>query len=101
MEVKVDVIQDGERIVYIDGRLDTVNSGDFESSLKPLIEDKVMNITLDCSNLSYISSSGLRVFLTLLKQVSAYKGTLILQGMKQEILEIFNMTGFSQLFTIK
>lgn len=99
METKIE-ITDAAAVALIDGRIDTVNAGDFEAALKPLTDDKVMDITLDCNKLTYISSSGLRVFLSLLKTTKSYKGQLKIQGMKPEILEIFKMTGFAAMFNI-
>ncbi len=100
MEARIEYT-DGNAIVYIDGRIDTVNAGDFEKQLLPLSENKMMKITLDCEKLSYISSSGLRVFLSLLKKSKAYGGKLVIENMLPEILEIFTMTGFAAMFTIK
>jgi anti-sigma B factor antagonist/stage II sporulation protein AA (anti-sigma F factor antagonist) len=53
---------------------------------------------IDCAELDYISSSGLRQFLTLQKTASAKQGKLVLKNMKPEIKEIFEMTGFTALF---
>lgn len=59
------------------------------------------NIVLECGELEYISSSGLRIFLSILKDVKAKGGTLTLQHVNNEIRNIFTITGFHKLFTIK
>ncbi|MFI3239093.1 MAG: STAS domain-containing protein [Bacteroidales bacterium] len=100
MDTQIEITQDNIAIAYINGRIDTINANQFEASLKKLLEDEIMDITIDCTNLNYISSSGLRVFLTLLKGVNAYKGKLTLKSLNSDILDIFNMTGFSSMFTI-
>ena len=85
-------------VITISGRLDTVNATDFEKTLAPVIASDIKELILDCTALHYISSSGLRQFLTLQKATNAKQGILTLKGMKPEIKEIFDMTGFSALF---
>ena len=85
-------------VVTIMGRLDTVNASEFEKSLVPVLSSDMRDIVLDCTGLDYISSSGLRLFLILQKTANAKQGRLRLKGVKPEIKEIFDMTGFSALF---
>ena len=85
-------------LITISGRLDTVNATDFEKKMAPVIASDIKELILDCTALHYISSSGLRQFLTLQKATNAKQGTLTLKGMRPEIKEIFDMTGFSALF---
>jgi anti-sigma B factor antagonist len=58
-------------------------------------------ITLDCKDLEYISSSGLRLFLTIRKEASAKGGTVIIQNINDDIRKVFMMTGFFNLFDIR
>lgn len=92
--------QESKTIVTIDGRIDTTNAKEFETAITPLLKVSNPDIEVDCEKLSYISSSGLRVFLVLQKSVMANKGKLCLKGMNNGILEVFKMTGFSSIFTI-
>ena len=85
-------------VVTITGRLDTVSSPDFEKAIAHVIAGDMKDIIIDCSLLDYISSSGLRIFLTMQKTANSKKGRLVLKDMKPEIKEIFDMTGFSALF---
>jgi len=87
-----------QTVININGRLDTVNVSDFEKAIAPVLAGEMKDVVLDCSALDYISSSGLRHFLTLQKTAGAKQGKLTLRGMKPEIKEIFDMTGFSALF---
>jgi len=92
-------ITDGpQTLIAITGRLDTVSAPEFEKKVAPVIAGEMKDIVLDCTALDYISSSGLRVFLTLQKNINAKQGKLTLKGIKDEIKEIFDMTGFSSLF---
>ena len=93
-------IENGKTQARVTGRLDTINSDEFEKKMAPLLEGGNPDIELDCSELEYISSSGLRLFLTLQKSVNARGGKLVIKNMNNQIKEIFNMTGFSRIMTI-
>lgn len=88
-------------LVTLNGRLDTTNVQDFEKQIVGLYDPAILNIEMDCADFTYISSSGLRILLTLQKSMMARGGTLVLLNMRDEIKEVFDMTGFSAIFTIK
>lgn len=83
------------------GRLDTPAAAEVTQEIQPLLDHAGATIVLDCSEMSYISSSGLRIFLTIRKAASAAGGHVIIQGLSNEIRQVFMMTGFLQLFEIK
>lgn len=87
-------------VVAIDGRIDTTNYNEFENAVNELFEQNVTAIYLDCSGLSYISSSGLRVFLTVQKKMMTTGGKFLLFAMQPTIKEIFDISGFSSIFSI-
>ncbi len=87
-------------LVTIDGRIDTTNYNVFENAMNQLFEENVNAILLDCSGLSYISSSGLRVFLTVQKKMMSTGGKFLLFAMQPTIKEIFDISGFSSIFSI-
>jgi anti-sigma B factor antagonist len=68
--------------------------------MTPLMENADKEITLDCTNLEYISSSGLRLFLALRKETSLKGGKVIIKNINDEIKKVFMMTGFFNLFEI-
>lgn len=86
---------------YIKGRLDTVSAPAFEESIRPLVDHAGKEITLDCSELEYISSSGLRQFLALRKAMAAKGGKLCIANVNPGIKDIFAITGFLSLFEFK
>lgn len=92
--------ENGKTRARVIGRLDTTNSEEFEKKMAPLLEGGNPDIEMDCSELEYISSSGLRLFLTLQKSVNARGGKLVILNMQSAIKDIFNMTGFSRIMTI-
>ncbi len=93
--------QNGGYTAVMNGRLDTPAAVKAQQSITPLLENADKVITLDCSNLEYISSSGLRLFLTLRKETTAKGGKVIIENINDEIKKVFMMTGFFNLFEIK
>ena len=87
-------------LAAVDGRIDTTNYNEFENAMNKLFEENVKSIYLDCSQLSYISSSGLRVFLTVQKKMMGTGGKFVLFAMQPTIKEIFDISGFSTIFNI-
>ncbi len=87
-------------LARVEGRLDTIQAPEFEKLMKPLMEGDAPVIELDCTDLEYIASSGLRLFLTLQKSVTARKGSLTITHLRPEIKAIFDMTRFSSIIKI-
>ena len=87
-------------LVSVEGRVDTTNASEFEKSMMQVIEDGCTKLILDCSELIYISSSGLRVFLLVQKKMSAIKGLFRICNLQPGIKEIFDISGFSSIFSV-
>ena len=87
-------------ILAIDGRLDTTNYSDLEHHLTSLTEKKEYRILVNLEKMEYISSSGLRIFLMFLKKIKAADGRFMLCGMSDDIKEIFEISGFINIFEI-
>ena len=92
--------KDGLRSVF-EGRLDTPAAVKAQQEIGPLLDNADKTIILDCKNLDYISSSGLRLFLTIRKESSAKGGKVIIENINEEIRKVFMMTGFFNLFEIR
>lgn len=92
---------DGIIILNIEGRLDTANARDFSNAIQPLLEEKRPNIIINCEQMTYISSSGLRGFLILQKSVTKNSGFLAIEAMQPEIKHIFEITGCVSIFNIR
>lgn len=98
--MKVNVTISGNTaIIEVQGRIDTITASEFEASLLPLTEKHAL-LVVDCSQLDYISSSGLRVFLMAQKKLNATAGKLRLCCLQPTIREIFDISGFSSIFAI-
>ena len=92
---------DNSLVVTLSGELDTVAAGEAEKTLQPLFISDKPEIVLDCTDLAYIASSGLRLFLALLKAVNARGGKLIIRNINNDIASVFKATGFASIFTIE
>jgi len=88
-----------QTIVSVEGRLDTITAGDFEAKILPLV-DSAGKLVIDMSGLEYISSTGLRVFLIAQKKIMQSGGRLVLCCLQPAIREIFDIAGFSTIFSI-
>lgn len=100
MEVKISK-EANQVLVKLIGRLDTPASQEVAQELEPLRDDAAGTIILDCSELSYISSSGLRIFLTLRKAAAEKGGKVIVRDISDAIRSVFMMTGFLNLFEMQ
>ena len=83
------------------GRLDTAAAVQTAEDVKPLMEAANAEIILDCSQLEYISSSGLRIFLSIRKEAATHGSKVIVRDINADIRQVFMMTGFISLFEIQ
>ena len=88
-----------EIIIEVAGRLDTTTAPDFNKAITEDIAD-TNNLVLDFKKLEYSSSAGLRVLLSAQKKMQKL-GTMKLINVCEDVMEVFEMTGFSDILTIK
>ncbi len=88
-------------IALFAGRLDTAAAIPTMEAVKPLLEAANRTIILDCTQLEYISSSGLRIFLSIRKDAAAHGSKVIVRNISADIRQVFMMTGFISLFEIQ
>jgi anti-anti-sigma factor len=93
--------KDGNLIAFFEGRLDTAAAIKTEQDVKPLYDNTEHDIILDCTALEYISSSGLRIFLAVLKNAKAKGSHVYIRNINEGIQKVFKMTGFYNLFEFK
>ena len=93
--------ENGEVIVRMEGRLDTPGAQEIAQQMIELEKDADKTIVLDCTDMTYISSSGLRIFLTLRKAAADKGGKIIVRNICNDIRNVFMMTGFLNLFEIQ
>ena len=88
-------------ILELKGRLDTLSSTKLEKKLSDLIAAKKGKLVLDFSQLEFISSSGLRVLLAAGKQLKSFRGKIVLCSLKEHVKEVFDVAGFTILFSLQ
>ena len=90
--------QDGNMVAILVGNLDTAAAAETEKAMSPLYNVEGKNIIIDCTGLAYISSAGLRIFLSIL-QITKEKGCHVyIKGINDNVRAIFTITGFSNIF---
>ena len=92
-------VENGVALIKPEGKLDTVTAPEMEEAIKEIISD-VTELNLDLEKLEYISSAGLRVLLAAQKIMNG-KGEMKVRNVNDAIMEIFDVTGFSDILTIE
>ena len=90
--------QDGNMVAIFEGRLDTAAASETEKALQPLLDCTGHNIVFDCRKLEYISSSGLRLLLAVLKNAKPKGIRVMIKDANADIRRVLDMTGFTNLF---
>lgn len=89
----------GKFSIKIDGRMDTLTAPELEKVLKMELGD-ASELIIDFADLDYISSAGLRVLLSAQKVMNR-QGSMVIRNVKPEVMDIFEVTGFSDILTIE
>ncbi|HUU26501.1 MAG TPA: STAS domain-containing protein [archaeon] len=87
-------------VIGLRGRLDASTSNDFQVRLLEIIDRGEKLMALDFAQLDYISSAGLRAILIALKKIKSADGQLVLYALKNQIKEIFEISGFTSMIPI-
>ena len=85
-------------VLKLSGRLDTGSAASLEDTLATLIGQNETQIVVDFADLSFISSSGLRVLLMAGKRLKSTDGTLVLSALQNHVKDVFDVAGFTMLF---
>ena len=86
-------------VIALEGRLDTMTAPDLESQLQASIAG-VEHLSFDLAKLEYISSAGLRVLLSAQKTMNK-QGDMVVKNATEEVKEIFEVTGLTDILTIE
>ncbi len=99
MQANIEHLQ-GVPVVTISGRLDTNTAPLFDAQVTPILAKTAQPILLDLTDVTFISSAGLRSILQLIKHTSAYGGRLGLVAVPAHIMEVLEISGFPSLLNI-
>ncbi|MES2480719.1 MAG: STAS domain-containing protein [Pseudomonadota bacterium] len=82
------------------GRLDSATSPELERSVIECLDAGCKRLVFDLAAMDYVSSAGLRVILVAGKKLRATQGKLVLSGMREAVRDVFEMSGFLNLFAV-
>jgi anti-sigma B factor antagonist len=99
MEVSVKSLKRVD-VVKVAGRVDSNSAPEFEKALKDLWEADRNQIVLDLEDVDYLSSAGLRVMVTALKQVKKSSGDLRVAAPSTRVSEVLHLAGLNSIFQI-
>ena len=97
MNTKIEEI-DGKYVATLEGEMDTAAAIEAEEVLKPIYNSNGKDVIIDCTNLEYIASSGLRILLSILKGAKASGSKVVMKGVNDDIKNVFKLTGFISIF---
>ncbi len=99
MEIKV--VDEGKPyVIALVGRLDTNTSPQLEEFASGLYDKNVSDIAVDMASCDFVSSAGLRVIVAMQKRATV-GGSLVFRNVQPEVMEVFEMTGFSKILTFE
>ena len=90
--------QDGNLVAILEGNLNTAVAAETEKAMDPLNDVEGKDIIIDCTDLEYISSAGLRIFLAILQNVQERGVHVYIKGLNDAVNDVFVITGFSNIF---
>ena len=98
--MKINKEQNGQTLtVTVDCRIDTLTSPKLEAELKSSLEG-ITELIFDFTKVDYVSSAGLRVLLNAQKTMDT-KGEMVITGCSEDLIDVFEITGFADILTIK
>lgn len=93
--------QEGKLVAALSGDLNNVASMQAENDLAPVFQRTDCDVVIDCTELDYISSSGLRILLRIFKHTRGNGHKAVLRGLKDDVKEVFQLSGFLSLFVVE
>lgn len=91
----------GKTIIRTGGRIDTVNAEQLEKDIQPALQESGVHLELDCSQLTFMASSGLRIIQKTMRTVMANKGTFKMTNVNPEVYKVLAMTGFTKFMKVE
>lgn len=99
MEIKITDTNKPTQVAVI-GRVDTVTSADFQKQMEAVFAEHPQDLVLNCAELSFLSSAGLRALFVLARKAKAAKASITLQAVAPNVREVLKISGFDSFFKI-
>ena len=93
--------EDGKTIIKTGQRIDTMNAGQFEKDIEPALQEQGVDLEMDCTDLNYMASSGLRIIQKTMRTVMQQKGQFKMTNVSSEIYKVLAMTGFTKFMKVE
>ena len=93
--------ENGKTIIKTGQRIDTMNACEFEREIEPALADGGVDLEMDCTELNYMASSGLRVIQKTMRTVMQQRGQFKMTNVSPEIYKVLNMTGFTKFMKVE
>ena len=91
----------GKTIIKTGERIDTMNENQFEQDIQPALQDGGVDLEMDCTDLVYMASSGLRIIQKTMRTVMQLKGQFKITNVSPEIYKVLAMTGFTKFMKVE
>lgn len=88
-------------VLSVEGEADASSSIELDKRIREAFEEGIPNILVDCTNLNYISSAGLGVFMSYIEEINQKSITFIIFGLSEKVAKVFGILGLDQLLNIK
>jgi anti-sigma B factor antagonist len=88
-------------LITVSGEADASSSIHLDKAIREAMDENGPNILIDCTNLDYISSAGLGVFMSYIEEISRKSIKFVIFGLSEKVLKVFGILGLDQLLTIK
>lgn len=99
--MQIEQVREEEKLILkISGRLETSTAPELQSVVENEL-DGIADLWMDLETLEYVSSAGLRVLLAASKKMKARGGNMIVQHVNEEVMEVFEITGFKEILNIR
>ena len=96
------IIKEGDKTIIKTGnRIDTINAPQFEKDIEPALQDLGVDLEMDCTELNYMASSGLRIIQKTMRTVMMKKGKFKMTNVSPEIYKVLAMTGFTKFMIVE
>lgn len=93
--------EDGKTIIKTGERIDSSNADVFENDIESALQEPGVNLEMDCAELTYIASSGLRVIQRTMRAVMKLKGHFKLTNVNLPVYKVLQLTGFTKFITVE
>ena len=99
LEIKKELLEDKYQVTPI-GEIDIMSSEELKKEIKILIDEK-KDIIINGEEIEYMDSTGLGVFISLLKKTRENDNKIVIKNLKPNIYKLFNITGLTKVFEIE